>query len=110
MTPPRHPVAILKDLIASGAWYPYAIELDTHHTTIESGEELRTEAEASVAAFEAQFKPGVVYMPVPRCDACGHWDDVGFVPVTGNCVWLSKDNGCPVDTDAAFGCVQWKQK
>jgi hypothetical protein len=46
------------------------------------------------------FKPGVAYMPVPRCDSCQLWGKY-------------EPGDCPVilgPTAADFGCVQWKEK
>ena len=58
--------------------------------------------------------PDVAYMPVPRCDSCGHWElDPAYMDPVGRC--LNKEskigsdcNDYTIMTDADFGCVQWK--
>ena len=64
----------------------------------------------------AQMIPGVVYMPVPRCDQCRFWrldagDDYGVCLLSGygSQVHGPDYDGC-IKTLPDFGCVQFKAK
>jgi len=97
----------------------------TETTECSNGEWVR------VADVEAVFTPGVVYMPVPRCDECRWWD--GPRNVGGYCCLFSSDGvvrqehqidrrATLVDeygqnaergelvTAMNFGCVQWEAR
>lgn len=65
------------------------------------------------------FKEDVVYMPVPRCDSCKHWDKSGHDEEgDGSCllmfehgttkIWPDYRDG--INTKADFGCVQWEKR
>ncbi len=65
------------------------------------------------AALNAmQFKPGVAYMPVPRCETCGHWEEarngVGWCGVKREKIQTTP--GANLVTAADFGCTEWKEK
>lgn len=74
------------------------------------------------------FESGVVYMPVPRCDACRWWQ-IGSVNDIGKCGRLADDSSelthgskavaiednvsglfATLVTAADFGCVQWEKR
>ena len=56
------------------------------------------------------------WMPVPRCDQCKHWDNVGFTNKSHGACRLSEHNPFSlasfgnVATHADFGCVGWEAK
>ena len=87
---------------------------------------------ADIIAEHCPFKPGIVYMPVPRCGTCVHWDPPRN-ELLGSCSLTegSDGDGCPIShpeskafaivggdeygvpvlaTHSEFGCVQWKEK
>ena len=53
---------------------------------------------------DAVFKPGVAYMPVPRCGGCASWDTSRLYYGGYNCLHLT------IVTSADFGCVDWVKK
>ena len=85
-----------------------------------------------VADVEAVFQPGVVYMPVPRCDSCAWWAGNGRLPqLSVTCEltrWDEVDGlahpesiakaladghepgSAGLETYADLGCVQWKAR
>lgn len=90
-----------------------------------------------VADVEAVFIPGVVYMPVPRCDQCRFWHRDSGTADMGDCrvfsddpniaphIWPTIDkrpkplafvapfagaDGGGFITQPDFGCVQWEAK
>jgi hypothetical protein len=68
----------------------------------------------------AAFTPGVVYVPVPRCDQCRWWGGPGDLYGTGDCGHArdlmtrdgepSPDASGGVWTSPDFGCVQFEAK
>lgn len=64
------------------------------------------------------FKPGVAYMPVPRCDSCTHWDPhdklkIGWCNLQRTKPWATKiraEDGAGILTNADFGCTEWEVK
>lgn len=58
----------------------------------------------AVAANE--FKAGVAYMEVPRCDQCGFWGGVTDRDHVEN-KWCRVLN---IHTGASFGCVRWADR
>jgi hypothetical protein len=72
---------------------------------------------------DAMFKPGVAYIPVPRCDRCAHWREFEglwppylVLPLLGDCAQSTSDGSKMsagsriIKTQHDFGCVQWKAK
>lgn len=55
-----------------------------------------------IIAKHCPFKPGVAYMPMPRCETCAHWIELPYY--WGRC------NPLAIETPPDFGCVQWKAK
>lgn len=106
---PRSPVNLLRVLLEA-EWFGSAIEF--HPATNLDGEDLREEAEASVAAHDEQFKTDVAYMAVPRCDGCLFWSRPPYGANKSACQHPERkvtagDDGL-VWTTADFGCVQWE--
>lgn len=61
------------------------------------------------------FEPDVVYMPVPRCDQCKHWERID--ESCGDCnlpedinskVWATMYDG--IHTSPDFGCVEFEER
>lgn len=52
-----------------------------------------------------EFKAGVAYMEVPRCDQCGMWSNP--VPRADDARWCRALN---IHTGASFGCVRWVER
>lgn len=88
---------------------------------------------AQVIRERCPFKPDVVYMPVPRCDSCKHWENGTDLSVGACTLTYGEDSGrlrlrSAPDSKAYadvggdefgrpvliatpdFGCVQWEQK
>ncbi len=87
----------------------------------------------AIIAKHSPFKENVAYMPVPRCETCGHWTRNRYDASNGSCVLTEGSDGggsastysdskayatvggdefdVPVlYTRVDFGCVQWKAK
>lgn len=74
--------------------------------------------ESIIRAF-SPFKEGVVYMQLPQCKRC-HWWRPDGTGKTGDCVLsdnhpapkarIESDDFAGLETDADFGCIQWKAK
>lgn len=72
----------------------------------------------------ANIRPDTMYMAVPRCDTCAHWEDdydrdgkrpCGVTPdhqgKGGPSTLVEIDDPyCCMLTEAHFGCVEWKAK
>ena len=54
----------------------------------------------------------IAYMPVPRCETCGHWKEarsgVGWCNVKRDKIQTTP--GANLVTSADFGCTVWKEK
>ena len=64
----------------------------------------------------APFKPDVAYMPVPRCESCRHWDNIGGTNRFHGWCRLAQHDPYSMAaftsmvTHADFGCVAWRMK
>lgn len=89
---------------------------------------------ANVISLHSPFRPNVMYMPVPQCATCVHWNLNKFHKNYGACILTEgrdSDGFGPKDSDTAkavactggdefgnpilatmqdFGCTEWKKK
>lgn len=70
----------------------------------------------TILDLHSPFKDGVAYMPVPRCDSCLHWDNIGSANKYHGVCRLSDHDPASLavtlrmNTHACFGCVSWSPK
>ncbi len=93
---------IVKDWMAEAAERVYvkACRALTEENVVFNVEVVKT-----TIAKHSPFKDGVAYMPVPRCETCGHFNVFKYISYDRRwCLSLA------ITPPADFGCVQWKEK